>query len=53
MKKGTIVNINEYELQTQRDPRSRQLYPVKNTYVNKKTGEIVKINWIKGKFRVT
>lgn len=47
MKKGTVVNITEYDLQLDRDRK-----PVCNTYKHKKTGEIVKINYSNGKFRV-
>lgn len=47
-----IVDITKYELMMETDPRMRKKIPVKNTYIHKKTGEIVKIDWRNGNFRL-
>ena len=47
MKKGTVIlDIHNYELQM----NGKKI--IRNTYAHKKTGEIVKIDYRKGKFRV-
>jgi len=47
-----VEDITKYELQMEYDARMKKLVPVKNTYVEKKTGEIVKIDWRDGEFRL-
>ena len=47
----TVEDITKYELQMEYDVRMKKPMPVKNTYVEKKTGEIVKIDWRDGAFR--
>lgn len=44
-----VQNINEYELQM--DGARLIQHPVKNTYLDKKSGEVVKIDWRDGAFR--
>ncbi len=45
-----IVEITHYELMM--DGAKPIQHPIKNTYTHKKTGEIVKINYIDGAFRL-
>lgn len=44
-----VPDITKYELQM--DGAKPIAHPVKNTYAEKKTGEIVKIDWRDGAFR--
>ena len=50
--KNKPVDITKYELVMERDKIMRRLFPVKNTYACKKTGDIVKINYSDGAFRI-
>lgn len=45
-----VVEITHYELMM--DGAKPIQHPVKNTYTHKKDGDIVKIDWIDGAFRL-
>lgn len=47
-----VDDITKYVLQLRRDGNSKRMVPVKNTYVHKDTGEVVKIDWRDGAFRL-
>lgn len=48
----TVDDITKYELQMEKDKLMGRFFPVRNTYVNKKTGEVVKIDYRDGAFRL-
>ena len=47
-----VDDITKYVLQLRRDGNSRRMVPIKDTYVHKETGEVVKIDWRDGAFRL-
>lgn len=46
-----VTDVTKYELQMERDPVMRRMFPIKDTYADKKTGEVVKIDYRDGAFR--
>jgi hypothetical protein len=46
------IDITKYEQLMNEYPNTKRKFPVKDTYVHKKTGERVKIKWSKGAFRI-
>lgn len=47
-----VDDICKYKLHMERDPFIRRMIPVKNTYIEKDTGEVVKIDYRDGAFRL-
>ena len=47
-----VEDITKYDLVMEKDKLMGRMFPVRNTYVHKKTGELVKIDWRDGAFRL-
>lgn len=47
-----VDDITKYVLQMVKDDKTRRMTPVKNTYADKNSGEIVFIDWRDGAFRL-